>query len=78
MAVEALEVVFRNKLAALKDHDKKSMLFTKDEYFSLIEEVKIAGACADKTKTWRQYCILKRYEVMQFGDVEKLIKKRIE
>ena len=52
-------------------------LLTKEEYFNLIEELKVA-ASRDKSKTRRQYYILKRYEVLQCGDVEKLIKKRNE
>ena len=56
---------------------KKIGLLTKEEYFNLIEELKVA-ASRDKSKTRRQYYILMRYEILQCGDIEKLIKKRNE
>lgn len=78
MAGSAIESTFRGQLGQLRVSNKKSLLLSKEEYFKLIEELKVAASCGDKTKTWRQYYILKRYEVLQCGDVEKLIKKRNE
>lgn len=78
MAGNAVENTFRGQLEQLRVSNKKSLLLSKEEYFNLIEELKGAASCGDKTKTWRQYYILKRYEVLQCGDVEKLIKKRNE
>ena len=71
-----MEERFREQLAVLKSKNKKSVLLTKDEYFELIEEVKVAAACADRAKTQRQYYVIRRYQILQCGDVEKLIKKR--
>ena len=56
---------------------KKFGLITQEEYFNLVEELKVA-ASRDKSKTRRQYYILQRHEVLQCGDVEKLIKTRNE
>lgn len=70
-----IENTYRAQLEQLHASDKKVGLLTKEEYFSLIEELKVA-ASQTTTKTRRQYYILKRYEVLQCGDVEKLIKKR--
>lgn len=76
MAGREVENTFRGQLEQLRVSNKKSLLLSKEEYFDLIQELKVAASCGDKTKTWRQYYILKRYEVLQCGDVEKLIKKR--
>lgn len=76
MSLNSSEVTFREQLSMLKSSNKKSLQLAKDEYFNLIDEVKLAAACGDKTKTPRQYYLLKRYQVVQCGDVEKLIKKR--
>ena len=76
MADRSIEITFREQVAALRASDKRSALISKDEYFNLIEELKAAAACGDKTKTPKQYYILKRYEVLQCGDVEKLVKKK--
>jgi len=51
-------------------------LLKKDEYFSLIEELK--NAVGVKSQTPRQYYILKKYEIMQCGDVEKLVEKKAD
>ena len=76
MADRSIEITFREQVAALRASDKRSALISKDEYFNLIEELKAAAACGDKTKTPKQYYILKRYEVLQCGDVEKLVNKK--
>jgi hypothetical protein len=56
--------------------DKKSVLISKDEYFSLLEEVKEAANMTGTSKTCWQYYILKRYQILECGDVEKIIRKR--
>jgi len=76
MASRAIENTFCEQLEQMRVSNKKSLLLSKEDYFNLIEELKVAESCGDKTKTWRQYYILNRYEVLQCGDVEKLIKKR--
>ena len=65
---------FCEQLVKTRESDKKSLLWTKTEYFSLLEELK--EACSVKSKSPRQYYILGRYEILQCGDVEKLICKR--
>src|ERR1044071_1199213 len=77
MAARVIENTFREQVEQLHNSSKKNGLLSKDEYFNLIEELKVA-ASSDKLKTRRQYYILKRYEVLRCGDVEKLIKKREE
>ncbi|XP_066980117.1 KRAB-A domain-containing protein 2-like [Macrobrachium rosenbergii] len=57
-----------------KNSDSKSLILTKIEYYNLIEELRVASSA--KNKSNRQYYILGRYEVLQCGGVEKLIKKR--
>ena len=51
-------------------------MLKKDVYFSLIEELK--NAVGVKPKTPRQYYILKKYEIMQCGDVEKLVQEKAD
>lgn len=60
----SMEDEFKEQLAGLYTGDKKSVLFAKNDYFNLIEELKTAATA--KSKTWRQYYILKRYEVSKF------------
>ena len=72
----SMEEQFKLKLVQLHVGDKKFVLLNKDEYFNLIEEVKVASSVTASSKTWRQYYILKRYHVLLCGDVEKLIRKR--
>ncbi|KAK3880669.1 hypothetical protein Pcinc_014827 [Petrolisthes cinctipes] len=68
------EAQFYEKVMLKKNSDSKSLLLTKIEYYNLIEELKVAASA--KNKSNRQYYILGRYEVLQCGGVEKLIKKR--
>ena len=72
--VGSQEAQFYEELMLKKISDSKSLLLTKIEYYNLIEELRVA-ACAKK-KSNRQYYILGRYEILQCGGVEKLIKKR--
>ena len=71
----SMEEQFKQKVAQLYSSDKRTVMISKDEYFSLVDEVKEA-ANVRTSKTWRQYHILKRYQLLQCGDVEKLIKKK--
>ena len=50
-------------------------LIPKEVYYKTIDNLKTADAVSTH-KSRHQYYILKMYEVLQFGDVEKLIKKR--
>ena len=54
------EVQFKNQLTVMHSTDKKTVLMTKDEYFSLIEELKEAIK-VQTAKSNRQYYILKRH-----------------
>ncbi|XP_066946986.1 KRAB-A domain-containing protein 2-like [Macrobrachium rosenbergii] len=65
---------FYEKVMLKKNSDSKSLILTKIEYYNLIEELRVASSA--KNKSNRQYYILGRYEVLQCGGVEKLIKKR--
>ena len=60
MADNSMEASFKKQLENLKTGEKKSLLLNKEEYFGLIEELKVAASSGDKTKTWRQYNILRR------------------
>ncbi|XP_041349605.1 KRAB-A domain-containing protein 2-like [Gigantopelta aegis] len=71
---ELMDVRFKELLLAKKVSDTKSVLMLKEEYFQTMDELK--EACSVKLKTARQYYILGRYEILQCGDVEKLIRKR--
>ena len=50
-------------------------LIPKEVYYKTIDDLKTAAE-ASTTKSHHQYYILKKYELLQCGDVEKLIKKR--
>lgn len=54
----SIEAQFRQQLGKLCVDGKKTVLMKKDEYFQLIEEVKVADTA--EIKTGRQYYILKR------------------
>ena len=58
-----MEAQFKDKLGQLHAGEKKSVLIPKDEYFTLIDEVKEAEKVTGTSKTWRQYYILKRYQI---------------
>jgi len=71
-----MEAQFKEKLVQLHTGEKKSVLIPKDEYFTLVDEVKEADKVTATSKTWRQYYILKRYQILMCRDVEKLIRKK--
>jgi transposase InsO family protein len=64
---------FKQQLLAIYNSTKKSVLMKKDDYFSLIEELR--NASKEESKTPRQYYIIKKFQILQCGDVEKLIRK---
>ena len=70
----SMEDSFREQVVKNRESDNKSLLWTKTEYVSLLEELK--ENLSVKSKSPRQYYILGRYEILQCGDVEKLICKR--
>ena len=70
----SMEDSFREQLVKNRESNMKSLLWTKTEYISLLEEVK--EACSVKGKFPRQYYILGRYEILQCGDVDNLIRTR--
>ncbi|XP_070208806.1 KRAB-A domain-containing protein 2-like [Littorina saxatilis] len=53
----------------------KNYLLPKDCYFTMINDLKTAQV-SSTTKTSRQYKLMKRYEVLQCGPNDKLIRKR--
>ncbi|KAK6181585.1 hypothetical protein SNE40_009410 [Patella caerulea] len=53
----------------------KKILIPKEVYFTMIENIK-AAAGAGGTKNRHGYYLLSKFEILQCGDVEKLIKKR--
>ncbi|KAG1682661.1 KRAB-A domain-containing protein 2 [Nymphon striatum] len=53
----------------------KKVLIPKNQYYSIIEEVKRLTS-DPSTKTHQGYYLLAKYEVLQCGDSERLIKKR--
>ena len=69
-----MEEEFRQQILQLHTGDKKSVLFEKDQYFSLLQELKDASSA--KTKTPRQYYIVRKYDILVCGNTEKLIRKR--
>lgn len=54
----SVEFQFRQQVGRLCEGSKKSVIFTKEVYYKLIEELKEATHAAVKTQ--RQYYILKR------------------
>jgi len=54
----SVEVQFQTKLIEIYGEGKKTVLIKRDDYFKLIEDIKIAKSASSKTK--RQYYILGR------------------
>ena len=74
MAQPSFEAEFRAKLFDKYSQSKKHLI-PKDEYYKTIEDLKTASQVST-SKSHHLYYILKKYEVLVCGDVEKLIKKR--
>ena len=71
---DSVEMRFRNDL--LEKYEKcPKYLIPKDVYYNIIEEIKAASE-SSKTKSRHEYYLLNRYEILECGDVQKLIKKR--
>ncbi|XP_068247605.1 KRAB-A domain-containing protein 2-like [Palaemon carinicauda] len=71
---ESIELKFREEL--LSRYEKCSKyLIPKDAYFKMIEDLRRASE-RKNTKSRHKYYLLSKYEVLQCGDVEKIIKKR--
>ena len=51
-------------------------LLSRSIYEKTIDELKCASLLVGKKKTRRQYQLLQKYEILECGDVEKLIRKR--
>src|ERR1700733_8358468 len=72
----SIETQFKETLLQLHTGEKKSVLIPKEEYFTLVDEMKEAEKVTGAFKTWRQYYILKRYQILLCGVVEKFIRKK--
>src|ERR1700733_14542578 len=72
----SIETQFKEKLLQLHTGENKFVLIPKEEYFTLVDEVKEAKKVTETSKTWRQYYILKRYQILLCGAIEKLIRKK--
>src|SRR5215470_15670143 len=72
--MDELEVTFTAEL--FKKYNKvKKVLIPRNKYYEIIEQVKAALA-NDKTKRHEDYYLINKYEILQCGDVQKLIIKR--
>ena len=74
MAHPSFEMEFRDKLYE-KYSESQKYLIPKEVYNMTIEDLKTASKVSTK-KSRHQYYILKKYELLTCGTVEKLIKKR--
>ncbi|XP_068229435.1 KRAB-A domain-containing protein 2-like [Palaemon carinicauda] len=71
---KSIELKFREEL--LSKYEKCSKyLIPKDAYFQMIEDIH-RGSERKNTKSRHECYLLSKYEVLQRGDVEKIIKKR--
>ena len=68
-----VEIEFRQELYKQFEGNKR-VLIPKEDYCKTISELKKASSCSKKTS--HQYYLLKKYEIIKCGDVEKLIRKR--
>ena len=65
---------FRSELYK-KYEECKKILIPKEQYFNMIEDIREA-ALTTSSKSRREYYLILSYEILRFGDTEKLIKKR--
>ena len=72
--VENIENKFKSELYKRYNAGARHLI-PKEKYFTTINDVKVAAA-QRKDKSRYQYYILTRYEVLECGDVEKLIRRR--
>ena len=68
-----VEIEFRQELYKQFEGNKR-VLIPKEDYCKTISELKEVSSCSKKTS--HQYYLLKKYEILKCGDVEKLIRKR--
>lgn len=71
---ENIELKFKNELFERYEKCPK-YLIPKEEYYKTIEYVRKASEMKN-TKSRHEYYLLTKFEILQCGDVEKLIKKR--
>ncbi|XP_068234271.1 KRAB-A domain-containing protein 2-like [Palaemon carinicauda] len=71
---ESIELKFREELFSRYEKCSK-YLIPKDAYFQMIEDIHRASE-RKITKIHYEYYLMSKYEVLQCGDVEKIIKKR--
>ncbi|XP_068234280.1 KRAB-A domain-containing protein 2-like [Palaemon carinicauda] len=71
---ESIELKFREELFSRYEKCSK-YLIPKDAYFQMIENIHRASE-RKITKSHYEYYLMSKYEVLQCGDVEKIIKKR--
>ncbi|KAK7100561.1 hypothetical protein V1264_023490 [Littorina saxatilis] len=62
-------------LERLRAQESNLNVLPRNSYFQTVEEVKFAS---EKTsgRSRREYYIVKKYEILQCGDVEKLVRRR--
>ena len=70
----AVELQFREALFRKYSKCEKHLL-PRDVYYQTISDLRLAATTETK-KSRHQYYLLSKYEILQCGDVEKLIKKR--
>ena len=73
---ENIENDFKNELYKRYKNCAR-YLIPKDKYFTFINDIKVAAG-KTKEKSRYEYYILKKYEILECGDIEKLIKRRVE
>ena len=59
-----IEIIFKSKLYELHN-DKKSVLLSKEEYDNIINHIKKMS----QKETAHDYYLLKKYEILQCGNV---------
>ena len=70
----AVELKFRETLF-LRYSQCEKYLLPRDVYYKTVSDLRLAATTKTK-KSRHQYYLLSKYEILQCGDVEKLIKKR--
>ena len=74
MAQSSHEIVFKEKLIEKYSQCQKHFM-PREVYYKIIDDLKRAAEVSS-TKSQHNYYLLRKYEVLLCGDVEKLIKKR--
>src|SRR6218665_1480493 len=71
----SVKVQFRHQLLEKYNLTQKSVLIKKDEYFTVIDELKMRANQLLTHLGPRPYYILKKFAILQCGDLEKLERK---